>query len=74
VNLLTAFIAEGGNLVKLKKLARGGYTWDVAVAASSSSIDDLRIAKETARVITAELERDLVSGADAASDSKEIPY
>jgi hypothetical protein len=74
VKPLTAFTAEGGNLVKLKKLASGGYTWDVTVAASSSSVDDLRIAKETALVVAAELERDLLSDAKGGSECEDIPY
>ena len=51
--------AEGGSSVKLKKLSGGRYGWDVTVEAASGSLEDLRAAKETARAISEELEREL---------------
>lgn len=51
--------ADGGSFVKLKRLANGTYTWDVSVLSTSPTVEDLRLAKESARVIVAELEEQL---------------
>jgi hypothetical protein len=67
--------ADGGSFVKLKRLANGTYTWDVSVLSTSPTVEDLRLAKESARLIVAELEEELGPKKDSPSaDQNGLPF
>jgi hypothetical protein len=46
--------------VRLNKLASGGYSWTISVAARGEALDDLRLAKEAALRLSSELEAELL--------------
>jgi hypothetical protein len=66
--------ADRGSFVKLKRLANGTYTWDVSVSSTSPTVEDLRLAKESARVIVAELEAELGRTNDVTVTDQNDPF
>lgn len=70
---VTDGVDDGANGVRINKL-KGGYTWNVRVAAGSNGIDDLREAKERALSIAHELEEELDNPTSTAEREEEIPF
>lgn len=63
-----------GGLVRINRL-RGGYTWNIDVAADTNGIEDLRVAKQKALEISRELEAEFKPASiDEQVTKEEVPF
>lgn len=61
--------------VTLKRLHNRGHSWEVSVPATGASVQELRLAAETAETISAELEEKFGTSREAKiAAANEIPF